>query len=329
MFGFGIDGCESCNRTLVDALIQVAKLQILKSGPACHWLCLVKSAMLGTHASKATSREKSLLFIRSAFSFFGKLARHRSLIKRMVLRDLRSRYVGSAMGLFWSVIHPVVLLLSYTFVFSIVLKQPLGESAGTSSFAIHLFCGILPWLVFQETVTRSSTVLIENSNLITKTVFPSEILPVSVLVANLVNHLIGLGVFLAVAFVYLQKLSWLLLLIPFYLFALSLFALGLSWFVSSVQVFLRDTTQVLGVVLTFWFWLTPILFDEQRMPQGLRLVMQLNPLAAVVTAYRKCLLRFEMPSLEALFVLYLFALGSFLAGGLFFRYTKRSFADVL
>jgi ABC-type polysaccharide/polyol phosphate export permease len=269
------------------------------------------------------------LFFRLAFNFFSKLIRHKSLIKNMVLRDLRSRYVGSAMGFFWSVIHPLVLLASYTFVFSVVLKQPLGESTGTTSFAIHLFCGILPWLVFQETLSRSSTVLVENSNLITKTLFPSEILPVSVLIANLVNHLIGLGIFLAVAILYLQKLSWLLLLVPVYLLALSLFALGLSWFVSSVQVFLRDTAQVLSVVLTFWFWLTPIFFDEQRLPQSLRFLMQLNPLAAVVTAYRKCLLRFETPSLEALLYLYLFALGSFLAGGLFFRYTKRSFADVL
>lgn len=233
------------------------------------------------------------------------------------------------MGLFWSVIHPLVLLASYTFVFSVILEQRLGDESGTASFAIHLFCGILPWLVFQETLSRSSTVLIENSNLITKTLFPSEILPVSILIANLVNHLIGLGIFLVVAVAYLQKLSWLLLLVPVYLLGLSLFALGLSWFVSSVQVFLRDTAQVLTVVLTFWFWLTPIFFDEQRLPQGLRLLMQLNPLAAVVTAYRKCLLRFETPSLEALLFLYLLAFSAFLAGGLFFRYTKRSFADVL
>jgi ABC-type polysaccharide/polyol phosphate export permease len=140
-------------------------------------------------------------------------------------------------GLFWSVIHPLVLLASYTFVFSVVLKQPLGESTGTASFAIHLFCGILPWLVFQETLSRSSTVLIENSNLITKTLFPSEILPVSVLLANLVNHFIGLAIFLLVAILYLQKLSWLLLLVPVYLLALSLFALGLSWFVSASRYF--------------------------------------------------------------------------------------------
>ena len=282
--------------------------------------------MLNAHCGSVPWHEimDPFLFFRLPFNFVSKLMHHKGLIKSMVLRDLRSRYVGSAMGLFWSVIHPLVLLASYTFVFSVVLKQPLGESTGTASFAIHLFCGILPWLVFQETLSRSSTVLIENSNLITKTLFPSEILPVSVLLANLVNHFIGLAIFLLVAIFYLQKLSWLLLLVPVYLLALSLFALGLSWFVSSVQVFLRDT-----VVLTFWFWLTPIFFDEQRLPKSLRFLMQLNPMAAVVTAYRKCLLRFETPSLEALLYLYLFALGAFLAGGLFFRYTKRSFADVL
>jgi len=272
------------------------------------------------------------LFFRLAFNFFSKLIRHKGLIKNMVLRDLRSRYIGSAMGLFWSVIHPLVLLASYTFVFSVILQQRLGAESGTANFAIHLFCGILPWLVFQETLSRSSTVLVENSNLITKTLFPSEILPVSVLIASLVNHLIGLGIFLAVSILYLQKLSWLLLLVPVYLLALSLFALGLGWFVSSVQVFLRDAAQVLTVVLTFWFWLTPIFFDEQllqRLPRSLQFLMHLNPMAAVVTAYRKCLLRFETPSLEGLLYLYLFALGSFLAGGLFFRYTKRSFADVL
>ena len=271
----------------------------------------------------------AFLPFRLAFNFIGKLIRHRSLITNLVIRDLKGRYVGSAMGLFWSVIHPLVLLASYTFVFSVIMKQRLGNESGTANFVIHLFCGILPWLVFQETLSRSSNVLVENSNLITKTLFPSEILPVSVLVANLVNHFIGLGIFLLIVALYLQKLSWLILLLPVYLFGLCLFVLGLSWFVSSVQVFLRDTAQILTVVLTFWFWLTPIFFEESRMPQGLRILVYVNPMAAVVTGYRRCLLSFEVPSLEALLVLYVVACFAFLAGGLFFRYTKKSFADVL
>jgi ABC-type polysaccharide/polyol phosphate export permease len=262
-------------------------------------------------------------------NFLRKLVQHRGLIRTMVIRDLRGRYVGSVMGFFWSVIHPVVLLVSYTLVFSVILKQRLGGQAGTSSFAIYLFCGILPWLVFQETLSRSSNVLIDHSSLITKTLFPSEILPVTILVANLVNHLIGLGIFWLIVLLFLQRVSILVLLVPVYLLALLLFSLGMSWLISSVQVFLRDTAQVLTVVLTFWFWLTPIFFDENRVPGTLAFFMHLNPLAQVVTAYRKCFLSFEIPSMSGLAFLYGVAIVSFVGGGLFFRYTKKSFADVL
>jgi lipopolysaccharide transport system permease protein len=262
-------------------------------------------------------------------SFMRKLVQHRSLIKRMVLRDLKSRYVGSAMGIFWSVLHPLVLLTSYTFVFSVILKQRPGPETGTSSFALYLFCSILPWLVFQETVMRSSNIIVDHASLITKTLFPPEILPISVLIANLINHLIGLGIFLGIVLLYLQKASVLFFLAPIYLFALLLFSLGLSWFISSVQVFLRDTAQVLSVVLTFWFWFTPIFFDEKRIPQRLTFLLRINPVAEVVSGYRKCFLSFEMPSVPGLIVLYAVALLTVFAGGLFFRYTKRSFADVL
>ena len=135
-------------------------------------------------------------------NFVSKVVRHRGLIRSMVERDLKSRYVGSVMGIFWSVIHPLVLLVCYTFVFSVIfqlqLQHPLAPKLGVGSFAVYLFCGILPWMMFQETLTRSSNVLVDNANLITKTLFPSEILPVAVLMANLVNHLIGVAIFLVI-----------------------------------------------------------------------------------------------------------------------------------
>ncbi len=266
------------------------------------------------------------------FNFVRKLVRHRGLIQSMVERDLKSRYVGSIMGIFWSVIHPLVLLASYTFVFSVIIKHPLGPEDGIASFAVYLFCGILPWMMFQETLARSSNVLVENANLITKTLFPAEILPVAVLMANLVNHLIGVALFLVIILFHLQNLSFYVLLIPLYLFPLMLFALGLSWVVSSLQVFLRDTAQVVTVVLTFWFWFTPIFYDEKRLRAAsdkLAFAMHFNPLAEVVIAYRKCLLIAEMPSWQGLIFLYGMALVTFISGGLVFRYVKRSFADVL
>jgi lipopolysaccharide transport system permease protein len=262
-------------------------------------------------------------------NFLRKLAQHRGLIKNLVIRDLKARYVGSAMGFFWSVIHPLVLLVSYTFVFSVVLKQQLGPEMGISNFAVYLFCGILPWLLFQETLNRSSNVLIDHASLITKTLFPAEILPVSILLANLVNHIIGLAILESILVIGFHHVGWLILLVPIYLVALMLFALGLAWFISSVQVFLRDTAQVMTVILTFWFWFTPIFFDERRIPSRLVILMRLNPLAEVVIGYRRCFLSGEMPSGQGLLYLYVIAGAVFIGGGLFFRYIKKSFADVL
>lgn len=262
-------------------------------------------------------------------NFLRKVVLHRGLIKNLVVRDLKSRYVGSAMGVFWSVIHPLVLLASYTYVFSVVLKQQLGPEAGISSFAVYLFCGILPWLLFQETVARSSNILVDNANLITKTLFPAEILPVSVLLANLVNHLIGVALLLVIVIIGFHQFSLLTFVAPIYLVALLLFSQGLSWIIASLQVFLRDTAQVMTVVLTFWFWLTPIFFDEKRIPSQLVFLMHLNPLAQIVVGYRHCLLSAEPPRWQGLVFLYAAALLVFISGGLFFRHSKKSFADVL
>jgi lipopolysaccharide transport system permease protein len=262
-------------------------------------------------------------------SFTHKLFVQRGLIRNFVVRDLRSRYVGSFMGFFWSVIHPVVLLVSYTFVFSVIFGQrPLPDS-GTTSFPLFLFCSILPWLFFQDTLQRSSTAIIDNSNLVTKTLFPTEILPLTVLLAGVVNHVIGFAILLGILVVTLGKVSIYILLVPVYFLCLMLFTLGLSWFVSSLNVFVRDTSQVLSVLLTFWFWFTPIFYSPERFPKKMAFLLKWNPLAHVVTGYRDCLLRMRMPDLWLLALLGAGSLLVFAAGGVFFRHMKREFVDVL
>jgi lipopolysaccharide transport system permease protein len=262
-------------------------------------------------------------------NFFQKLYVQRSLIRNFVVRDLKARYVGSFMGLFWSVIHPIVLLVSYTFVFSFIFGvKPLPDT-GTTNFALFLFCSILPWLFFQDTLQRSSTAIIDNSNLVTKTLFPSEILPLSIALAGLVNHLIGFAILLTIILFTIGKVSVFILLIPVYFFLLMLFTLGLSWFVASLNVFVRDVSQVITVILTFWFWFTPIFYTTEKFPRKLLFMVRCNPMAHVVLGYRDCLLRMQMPDLRILAVFAAVSLVVFVAGGLFFRKTKREFADVL
>src|SRR5262249_44259605 len=154
----------------------------------------------------------------------------------------------------------------------------------------------LPWLLFQETVLRSASSLLDNANLITKTVFPSEIVPVSIFLSSLINHLLALALVIAVVGFYNGHFSLWMLLLPIYMLLIGFFAIGVSWIVSSLQVYLRDTAQILSVVLTFWFWLTPIMIDEDRFPERLRFLLHINPLAFVVRAYRDRLLSYRVPS---------------------------------
>src|SRR6266478_7141110 len=135
-------------------------------------------------------------------ALFKKLIANRNLLKNLVIRDLKHRYVGSVAGFLWSVIHPLVSLLSYTFLFTVVLPTPLGPQSGTDSFAIFFFCGFLPWFLFSDTIMRNCSVISDNAPLITKTIIPPEILPISITISNFVHHLIGLAILLTVMFLF-------------------------------------------------------------------------------------------------------------------------------
>jgi len=260
-------------------------------------------------------------------NFFRKVTVQRHLIWNFVIRDLKARYVGSFMGFCWSVIHPLVLLASYTFVFSIIFQvRPAIRT--TDNFALFAFCGILPWLYFQETVLRSCNAVVEQSNLIKKTLFPTEILPITVALANLVTHLVGFAVLLAVL-IALNLVGWAVMVVPLYLVLLVILAVGIGWLVASLQVFLRDTSQVLSVIMVFWFWFTPVFYQAKDVPAPYRFWIQLNPLTHVVHGYRTALLENRLPEPQSLGLLALFAITAFCLGGLVFRNTKREFVDVL
>jgi len=260
--------------------------------------------------------------------FLRNLVTRRSLLFQLVRRDFQQRFVGSAAGWVWAVIHPLVLLLSWTFVFSVCLKTPLPVGQ-PGNYPLFLFAGMLPWLLFSETIQRSSTSLIDHAGLITKTVFPAEVVPVSVFLSSLVSHLAALVLVILAAGFWLNQLSPSLLFLPIYMGLLGMLAVGIGWIAAGLQVYLRDTAQFLSVVLTFWFWLTPILITEDKFPRRLRFLIAGNPLAYFVRAYRDALLSARLPKFEDLAVAAVCAITAFVIGGLFFRYMKRGFADVL
>lgn len=262
------------------------------------------------------------------FSFFRKLAANRNLLKNLIIRDLKHRYVGSIGGFLWSVIHPIVLLVCYTFIFGVIWPPPMGPDFGTDSFAIFVLCGLLPWILFSDTIIRNCSVISDNAPLITKTVIPAEILPLAITISNLIHHLIGLGILLSVLTVFYSvhtSTLWIFL----YMFMLLLFAQGLGWIVAGLHVFLRDTVQALQIVMLFWFYFTPILYTMERVPANIRSFAALNPMALIVTGYRSSLLHLAQPSGIRIASVLAASVLVFVIGGLLFRQAKPAFPDVL
>ena len=260
---------------------------------------------------------------------FGVLLAHRRTIEAFVRQDIRARYVASVLGLSWAVIQPLTLLILYTFIFSYVLKVRYGAEGTTASFGAYLFCGLLPWFAFSESVARSASILIVHTNLIKKVVFPSGILPAYVVVSAIVTELFGLAVFCIIVALFYKGLGWHVLLLPVVMVVQFLLTMGVAWFVSSINVFLRDVGQALGLVLTAWMFLTPIFYPPDLIPERFRFVTVINPMHYIVQAYRDLILDQRLPTFPDVLTMLGMALLSFVFGYWFFRRSQKAFAEVL
>lgn len=217
-----------------------------------------------------------------------RLLRHRSLIQSLVTRELKARYRGSVLGFFWSFINPLLLLLVYWFVFSVVL--PGIRPIDIEPYALFMFCGLLPWTWFSSSVLEASNVLIAGGNLIKKVLFPAEVLPVVTVLANMIHFLLGLPI-IAAALVYFAvpvrplELLWLPVVVLVQLF----FTLGLALIVSSLTVHFRDLKDILGNLMTFWFFATPIIYPMSLAPPSGKVLLDLNPFTHLVISYQEIL----------------------------------------
>lgn len=254
------------------------------------------------------------------------MPRHVFLLKELVKRDFRGRYAGSLLGFVWSLVQPLWLLVLFTFVFSTVLRiSPMGER--TESFAVFLFAGLLPWMAIHEGVQRSSTAITDSAALVKKLSFPSEILVLAVVLAALLHEVIAVGIFV-VALAVTGELSPATL--PLLLVALPLqtaIALGLGLGLASVHVFFRDTAQVLGLLFNAWFYVTPIVYPLELVPERYRFLIEANPLTPLVGLYRQAFLGPDVVPERGVLWLALFAAVLFAAGLLLFRRLRPAFVD--
>jgi lipopolysaccharide transport system permease protein len=265
---------------------------------------------------------------------FKDLVTNAQLIRTLVKRDFVSRYRASSVGLFWTLIQPAFMICVYTFTFSLILNVRFGTDASPTSFVLYLFCGMLPWLAFSEALSRSSTVVVENSNFVKKLVFPTQILPINMMLSALITEGVGILILLAAILLFKHTLHTTVALLPIVLIPQILLTLGLGWILASLTVFIRDIANFLNLILTAWLFLTPIFYPEQiilqaRMPQLFKTLFVLNPMYTIVSNYRRILLDGKMVEPRALAILTLGALLIFWMGYAWFYRTRRSFADVL
>lgn len=255
-------------------------------------------------------------------------ARYRSLLRGFIGREIKGRFAGNMAGMTWALLNPLATLLVYMFVFSIVLRISVTvEETGTDSFFIYFVTGFVPWLIFSDSLARATGSILEHASIVTKVIFPVELLPLtSVLSGLLIN---GLGLILLVLYLPFHGFvspHWLflLLILPVQL----LFTLGAGMLLSSACVYLRDIREIITVILMVWFFSTPIIYPLSMVPEHIQSIIKLNPMYMFVTLYREALILHTL-DINLLLFAALMALLTYMAGSLFFARVKPGFGDVL
>lgn len=255
---------------------------------------------------------------------------YRGFVWSSVLREFNGKYRESLLGAFWSVANPLAMILIYTVIFGQLMRPTLpGHEHVPFAFSIYLCAGVITWSLFAEMLGRLNNVFLEHGNLIKKSSFPRICLPAIVALSALINFAIVFGLYLIFLAIIGHWPGWALLaLLP--LLALQLlFTLGLGIFLGTLNVFFRDVGQLTGVVLQFWFWLTPIVYTLPALPEKIRGIMAYNPMHALMAAYQTLFLAREMPDFSSLLPFALLTVGFLLLGARFFLARVGELVDEL
>lgn len=260
---------------------------------------------------------------------------NRLLIWQMSKRDVMGRYKGSLMGLMWSFLNPLLMLLVYTFFFAVVFKSKWGTPvvAGTEEtkthFATILFAGMIVHSLFAEVLNRAPTLILSNINYVKKVVFPLEILPIISLVSAIFHALVSLSVLLFVYATFNGFLNWTIVFIPVVFLPLIILIIGLAWILASLGVYARDVGQTIGIAMTVMMFLSPVFYPISSLPEFMRPWMLANPLTFIIEQARAVIIWGQIPHFRGLLVYSLVSTTVAWLGFVWFQKTRKGFADVL
>ena len=257
------------------------------------------------------------------------MLKHGSLIRSMVRRDILGRYRGSFGGLFWTIIHPLLMMLTYYFVFGVVLRASFGQDRSSTGFLMYFLAGMVPWLAMSEAIGRAPGIILEHGSFVKKLLFPVEILPVTLVFSGMFSEVFALAIFTGAMALFGYAFSTTALLLPLVLIPQFLLTLGLCWLLAALGVFFRDLGQIMGFVLTLWFFTTPICYDERALPESSRWLFELNPMFVLVRSYRSIFLEATPPPWIPLAAVTAAGALIFVVGHGLFHKLKKSFVDMV
>lgn len=253
--------------------------------------------------------------------YVGNIIEHHELVRNLVVRHLKLRYKNSVLGFLWSILNPLAMMITYVIVFSAILKTDVPK------FPVFLLCGLIPWRFFSIGVMRAMGSIVHNRALVTKVYFPREILPLSNVLSDAVSLVLELLLLFVFIVAYKVQLTWVVFLLPLILALNIAFVYGLSLAVSALYVYLRDMDQIMEIVVSMGFFLTPILYDVSLVPRRLLPIYYLNPMAEFITLYKKILFFGELPTSTELGVTFAVSVATLLIGYRIFYRLEPRFAE--
>lgn len=248
---------------------------------------------------------------------------YRQMIYRLVRKDLRTRYKGSILGFFWTFLNPLLQLLVYTFVFSVILPTTI------QNFSMFLFVALVPWLFLSSSLIGGSMSIIASKNLVQKIYFPRIAIPLSTTCSAFMNMLFSMVVLFITLIATGIGISPVIWALPIIMAIQFVFVLGLTFVVSSLNVYFRDLEQIVGIGTMAWQFMSPIMYDVNLVPPRLLPLFYLNPMTSIIRSYRDILYYKRLPDFSTLGLAVAFAAGSLVIGYFLFQRLQRGFAEEL
>lgn len=260
---------------------------------------------------------------------FRAIWRYRGFVFGSIKREFQAKYRNSLLGAAWNIINPLSMIVVYTVIFSQIMKSRLPGVDSAFGFSIYLCTGILTWGLFSEITTRAMGMFIENANLLKKLNFPRLCLPVTVVGNASLNFSIVFGLFISFLVFSNNFPGWAMLALIPLLTLLILFSIGLGIALGVLNVFFRDIGQFFGIILSFWFWLTPIVYPKSILPERIQYLLNFNPMARLITAFQEIILNNRWPDWYSLWPVAALAVGLSLFSLRLFRKRSGEMVDEL